>query len=47
MENAARAYTKLGENTKKDGNYKKAEEYLTEAIKSYSDFDKALELFAW
>lgn len=38
-ENIARAYTKLGDQAKKDGNYEKAISYLNEAIKNHnSDF---------
>ncbi|GAB4143966.1 MAG: hypothetical protein Fur0015_12150 [Ignavibacteriales bacterium] len=38
-ENISRAYTKLGDAQKKDGNYEKAVQYLNEAVKNYnSDF---------
>ncbi|PJA97590.1 MAG: hypothetical protein CO129_00415 [Ignavibacteriales bacterium CG_4_9_14_3_um_filter_34_10] len=38
-ENISRAYTKLGDAAKKDGNYEKAISYLNEAVKNYnSDF---------
>lgn len=44
-DNIARAYVKLAEQSKKDGNYQKAIEQLQEAIK-YSEFDAAYVLLA-
>ncbi|MGK9477865.1 tetratricopeptide repeat protein [Melioribacter sp. OK-6-Me] len=44
-ENIARAYVKLAETSKKDGNYQKAIEQLREAIK-FNEFDAAYVLLA-